>query len=78
MSESWETPLKIKLDNPHPKIVFALRDPVERAISDYRFNLRDYKGLVCGGFIAYPFLPRYPPPPPHPHPLGTACPSPSS
>jgi len=43
MSESYETPLKIKLDNPHPKVVFALRDPVERSWSDYKFQLRDYK-----------------------------------
>jgi hypothetical protein len=36
-----ETPRLIKKDNPRAKFIFALRDPVARAWSDYRFN---YKG----------------------------------
>lgn len=37
MFANKETPVLIKADNPHAKIVFALRNPVERAWSDYRF-----------------------------------------
>ena len=36
-----ESPHLIQKDNPHAKFLFALRDPVARAWSDYRFN---YKG----------------------------------
>jgi hypothetical protein len=37
LSESMRTPWMIKRDNPYGKALFALRDPVDRAWSDYRF-----------------------------------------
>ncbi|CAM9551228.1 unnamed protein product [Ectocarpus fasciculatus] len=37
MIQNMEVPRAILADNPHAKIVFALRDPVARAWSDFRF-----------------------------------------
>jgi len=43
MLDSEETPEQIKRDSPQAKIVFALRNPAERAWSDYRFLFHNYK-----------------------------------
>eukprot|EP00752_Nemacystus_decipiens_P017805 g15963.t1 len=46
MLHNMKTPEAILADNPHAKIVFALRDPVARAWSDFRFLWGVYQKQV--------------------------------
>ncbi|CAN0035859.1 unnamed protein product [Scytosiphon promiscuus] len=48
MVQNMQIPEDIRADNPHAKIVFALRDPVARAWSDFRFMWSFYQN--SGGF----------------------------
>jgi len=47
----------IKKDNPRAKFIFALRDPIARAWSDYRFNFDCRSWVRCA-----PSLPSILPP----------------
>lgn len=44
MLDNMDVPHRIKLDSPNVKVVFTLRDPVDRAYSDYRFCFGWYRG----------------------------------